>query len=1025
MLRAGALGYLLKESAPEELINGIRAAMRGEVCLSAAITGIVVSQYMKVLSSADIASEEAELTTREREVVVALAEGNSAEEIASLLKLSPKTVESTRRRAMKKLGVGNVAELSEVLRERGRLGKPRGNVVTPLPVIRTKLHPPAIPADLVPRSEILRQLDRFRERPFTLVSAPAGYGKSTLASSWLQTCGCPSAWLSLDEDADDLRSFLNYFVAAVRTIFPDVGNSVQALIDAPDLPPLSVLTDTLLNDLDEIDEAFILVLDDYHRISERTIHDLISGLLRNPPLGMDLVLLARRDPPLHLGTLRSLGRMNEISSSQLRFSPAETAQFLKNALDLSVDGATAAAIDEKIEGWPAGLRLMSHSLGDRTDLKDFVSALEGGFAGIMDYLVAEVLSRQPPPIADCLLRLSVLDRFCAPLREELCSPQDASGEDGMSAPDFISRLQANNLFVISLDTENYWFRYHHLFQQLLQNQLLSRLSKEDISSLHSRASAWFGENGLIEEALKHALTAGDIAGAVKLVKQNRKAMLESDRWHIVEKWLSEFPDRIIQQYPELLMARVWALYHHFDLPAIPPILDLVESLQGKAAIEPPLRAEIDFFRGYILYFQNEGARSLKHLQNALKNVPEDHHEVRGQIEILRGLANQMEGREEEAINTLQDLINDRKLPKTIGRTRLLVTVVYISIISGDLNKALMENQQLHEFARKGSYTYADVWSVYLSGLIHFYRNDLDEAINHFKRGTEHRHILHTRAAVDCMAGLAFAHESRRQSAEADAIMQLLRDYVDGFNNPAYMLIAQSCSVRLAIMRGDLKTARGWLGASPPPENMIWWLEIPAVTYCRALHAKGSEASLKEAEKNLGEYLHLNHDNHNTCQMIQISALLAAVHQSRGKKSKALTVLKDGITMAQPGGFIRPFVELGLPMAELLKQLHEQGIAKNFIETILEAIKDHEQRVSATVPAPSSRPQPLLDPLTDRELEVLDLIAERLYYKEIAEHLHISTETVKTHLRHIYQKLLVDNRRQAVSKARDLGMIPRQ
>ena len=288
---------------------------------------------------------------------------------------------------MKKLDVKNDAELTEIARERGWLadgGHAMLDKTTAHRILRTKLHCPPVPGDLVPRLQILEGLTSLDKRPLTLVSANAGYGKSTLASSWLQTCACPYAWLSLDEEDNDLCQFLSYFISAIQTMFPDAVQATQNLLKAPNLPPLSVLAETLLNDLDQIDESFILVLDDYHLIHEMAVHDLLTEVLSHPPQGMHLALLTRRDPPLPLVKLRGRGFMNEISTSQLRFSPDETTAFMENACGLSIDEATTTIIDEKIEGWAAGLRLMVHSLSNRQDLDRLLAGLQGGFSSIMD-----------------------------------------------------------------------------------------------------------------------------------------------------------------------------------------------------------------------------------------------------------------------------------------------------------------------------------------------------------------------------------------------------------------------------------------------------------------------------------------------------------------------------------------------------------------------------------------------------------------------------------------------------------------
>lgn len=403
MLSAGAAGYILKETVPEELINGIKAVVRGEVYLSAAITGIVVSQYVNVLSGIRAPGKTAELTAREKETLQLIAEGTSTKQIASLLQVAPKTVESTQRRIMEKLGVNTAVELTEVARHGGlieqAIGPAMANYTAATPIIFTKLHRPPLPGDCVHRPRLLKQLDEGRRLPLSLVSAPAGYGKSTLVSNWLENCDCPSAWVSLDEDQNDLHLFVDYFIHAIKTALPEKDLETQALLSARTLPPVSVLSRYLLNDLHDVDETFILVLDDYHLIHETAVHDLLTELLRNPASAMHLVLLTRRDPPLPISTLRARGQLTEIAVPQLRFTPAETQAFLEKVLKESVDKAAAGILEQKTEGWVAGLRLASLTLKDRSDLDRIAGALKKGLHYITDYLVTEVLSQQPPVIA--------------------------------------------------------------------------------------------------------------------------------------------------------------------------------------------------------------------------------------------------------------------------------------------------------------------------------------------------------------------------------------------------------------------------------------------------------------------------------------------------------------------------------------------------------------------------------------------------------------------------------------------------
>jgi LuxR family maltose regulon positive regulatory protein len=324
----------------------------------------------------------------------------------------------------------------------------------------------------------------------TLISAPAGYGKSVLASQWLETCACPGAWLSLDENDNDLRVFLTYLLEAVQNAFPGATQEARTLLKAANLPPEKVLAHNLLNDLEQAEEPFILVLDDYHRIREKAVHDLLTELLRYPSPMLHLALLTRRDPPLPIGPMRAGGRVTEITVEHLRFTLSETTAFLERLLDVAPDENTLSVLEEKVEGWVAGLRLAALSLGRKGERDRIMKGLGEGLQFVQEYLMQEVLSQVPPAFANFLIEASILDRFCAPLCDAVHLSEGQPVEDEAGGQEFIEWLEKTHLFVVPLDETRSWFRYHHLFQELLQNQLEGRYSPEEIAALHSRAGSW-------------------------------------------------------------------------------------------------------------------------------------------------------------------------------------------------------------------------------------------------------------------------------------------------------------------------------------------------------------------------------------------------------------------------------------------------------------------------------------------------------------------------------------------------------
>ena len=551
MLCAGAAGYVLKDNVPEELVDGVRAVLRGEMYLSASITELVVTQYADVLSRVRASGGTARLSKSEQELIQLIAEDQSAGQIALRLEIDETPVWSMRQHILDKLDLSSVAELTEYARAQKwfvgqggieetlhqtkdtrrttRVADARKSKTSTGTVLRTKLHAPTATADWVKRTALLDQLTQHRDRLLTVVSAPAGYGKSTLVNQWIESLARPSAWVSLDEDDNDPRRFMESLTAAVDRIFPGAVLGMQSLLSAPVLPPLSVLSGQFLSDLEHIDDAFILVLDDYHRIHAESVHDLVSWIIEHPPRTLHLAFLSRTVPPLPLDRFRERAQVYEISGSELRFTREETSAFLRNALSTSFNEDAVAVIDENIEGWAAGLRLMVSALGKDEKPDHLLAHLKTPGGSVSDYLLSEVLSRQPPAVADSLCKMAILDRFCAPLCDALRGPDiepEAGERDGEQ---FIQWLEQHNLFLIALDDEGRWFRFHHLFQQLLNDQLQRSHSRDEIAALYSRASNWSYENGFIEEAIQQAVSAGKPERAADMIEESRHAELNQDQ----------------------------------------------------------------------------------------------------------------------------------------------------------------------------------------------------------------------------------------------------------------------------------------------------------------------------------------------------------------------------------------------------------------------------------------------------------------------------------------------------------------
>ena len=486
------------------------------------------------------------------------------------------------------------------------------------PILRTKLHRPKVTGDIVRRQRLHEQMDLGLETPLTLVSAPAGYGKSMLVSHWAESLDHPCAWVSLDRTDSELEPFVAYFLAAVESLFPESCRETATLLHAANLPPVPVLARSLANELDVLDTPFVLVLDDYHRIApSSTVHELFTQLLEHPPHPLRLVLTTRHDPPLGLSALRAGNRLRELRLQDLRFTESETAELLAMTAKIAVSEDALANLQNEVEGWAVGLHLVSLALRHVENADSFINDLHGGLPHTQEYLLREVLAWQPPEVRDCILRSSILDRFCPEVLDAVCFPDATSAPPGLSGRELVELLQRNNLFIISLDARGEWFRFHHLFQNLLRRQLQQSTGATEIATLHSRAGTWFESQGLITESIEHALAARDVARAADIVERHRSGEINLGRLDVVARWLAMLPVATRKERLKLLLTEALILYPQVTTERLAPLIERVDALvQEGQPDDRELAAEVAFFKGYLRYWDGQGESSARYLEHA-------------------------------------------------------------------------------------------------------------------------------------------------------------------------------------------------------------------------------------------------------------------------------------------------------------------------------------------------------------------------------------------------------------------------
>jgi LuxR family maltose regulon positive regulatory protein len=911
----------------------------------------------------------------------------------------------------------------------------------PTSLLRTKLHRPPVPEDHVHRPRLLGRLEQRRKRPLTLVSAPAGYGKSVLISYWLETCDAPSAWLSLDEQDNDLRLFLSYFLAAVRTISPDAVSETMTLVNVSTLPPLSVLASSLANELDSIEQDFILVLDDVHRIQEKSVLDLLNILLRHPPRPMHLVLIGRKDPSLPIASLRARDQVTEVRLFDLRFATEETVAFLQTALGEPIEEATAATLTEKAEGWVTGLRLAVLAMRGHDDAVGKLLKLKGTTAYVMDYLIAEVLDAQSPVIRRSLLVTSILDRFNSALCETLCGLDYVPGEDEIDGAEFIAKLQNDNLFLIGLDTENHWFRYHHLFQELLQSQLKRQTSPEDIAALHSRAGEWFAENGLIDEALQHAIASNNIPYAAKLVEQHRYELMNREQWNRLERLLKMLPPEALQKNPLLLATRAFIFEHRGQLAESFADRNRAESLLSALQPESPEQKEV---KGMIAVLHGEqhlifgdADRALENAKLGLQLVPPGALHIWSYAIGAKVLAYQMNGDIGRGLKIVTKILNEHASLPCISEARLMLWFCMAYWIEGELDGLKQPALRCLDIGEQHALPESISFGRYFLGILHYVRNELSEAERYLAAVVDDPSTARPQYLVQSAFALARIYTPHGRDDEASNVIETVISHVMETNDTLALAVARAFQVELALRQGKvLEVQRLNEHAAYDPFPPVWFFYVPQLTPVKLLLAQNTSDSLEKAFTLLDQIDGFVRKSNRKTIRIDVLALQALILDAQGKEPAAMERLTESLVLARPGGFIRNFVDMGPPMVDLLRRLHKQNVAVDYVGKLLTAFGDDEpeskpdasdhDRPSPAHPPTSSpshpTPESLVEPLTNRELDVLELLAQRLQTKEIAERLFISTETVKGHLKNIYQRLGVGNRRETAQKARDLGIL---
>ena len=916
----------------------------------------------------------------------------------------------------------------------------------PEPLLSTKLYAPPTRRELVPRHRLIERLNAGLgegpdgyARKLTLISAPAGFGKTTLVSAWLQhlrTDGPQrsSTWLSLDSGDNDPLRFLAYLVAALQEIDDGMGRDLEELLVAGQLPPKDAWVGGLINDIAATQASFMLVLDDYHAIAELVIHEAIEFLLERQPPQMHLVIITRQDPALPLSRLRARGQLTEIRQDELRFTHEEAAAFLNGSMGLNLTASEIAVLEERTESWVAGLQMAALALQplvarqqtqpreerDAEPTEQFIASFSGRHHFILDYLTDEIMRRQPGAVQTFLLATSILDRMSGPLCDAVVGGEEVLPEGGQA---MLERLHKANLFVVPLDDERRWYRYHRLFAELLHARLRETRGSQ-VPELHRRASTWYEENGLASEAIHHVLAAKDFRLAADVIERTIRNMATLSRIEIMDllAGLKALPDEVLHRRPLLWLFTSRLLFATGQLPAAVRMLDEVERALLCDRSPPDSELVLNLIvadRASYAAVRGDVQQAKEYAERALEQVADDDTFGRIRALALLGMAHSRSG---DVLETHQAYTEAIATAQAAGVPFAAVTFASslgdLWITRGQLRQAHRTCELADRLGTVSGKRISPAGFVELvRGKILYERNDLLTAeralldgLKLLSRGGIAEHFGNMRAV------LALVKQAQGDAEGALADVERAVHLARGSRIPRLLVSATAYRARVWLAQGNLEMAAQWAHHYRQHDETEYLREFEDLTLARVLLAIELP---DDALASLGALLPPAVHTGRMGVVLEGQSLRALALHALGNLDEALDALASSLALAEPEDYVRVFVDSGESMRTLLKRASSAGIAPAYAARLLAAYGAPQLD---SVGESRALGQPLIEPLSDRELEVLGHLAGGLSNREIARRLFVSLPTVKSHTRNIYGKLGVHSRAQAVDRARALGLL---
>ena len=924
--------------------------------------------------------------------------------------------------------------------------EPRFNMKTSDPLLHTKLRLPAIRPSLVLRPKLQEQIEHGLHGPLTLITAPAGFGKTTLVASSIAGCGMPVAWLSLDKNDNQVGRFLHYVIAAFQETDNTMGSeALQLMAGLPQALPEVILT-SLINDLDALNSEIALVLDDYQFISSQAIHEAVAFLLEHCPHTLHIVIATRSDPALPLARLRARGQTVELRAGELSFTEPEAEQFLNDVMGLSLDARSVAVLEERTEGWIAGLQMAALSIRHREDIPQFIEAFSGTNRYILDYLLEEVLTSQSAEIQGFLLRTSILERLTAPLCDAILATDEASNTEGddlstrsesfflSGAASILEYLERANLFLVSLDDERIWYRFHHLFADLLRAQLQRSLGAKGVAQLHIRAAEWHAQNGSILEAIHHASMASDDERVERFIEQNYMELVSHGEQVGLRSWTSKLSKELVYRRPWLCIYEAYSHSWFGELDEAEELLEVAEKRirsDISASDAPSMLAYLTYIRSRVTAMRGDLPRAIELCLVAREYIPASNLALQLDTQITLGYEYFLNGDYANASPTLKEMIQlGNSANAVINTVAASCVLARLYAVEGRLNKSYDTYQMAAQTIPATGEPHLGARALIEVGIADVLCewNDLDAALAHIKEGLS---LLTFWGKADdlalsyiTLARIHLAQENRKDAI--DSIEKAIHlTQTSGIFPEAYHAV-ELARVKLWLAQGDIKAASRWSTSLEQRFDIDNPFKFEnEVTHIAQARVWMSQNKLEESIGLLTRLEEIARFTARTGRVIEILLLQALTWQELGDAKRAISALTMCLTLAQPEEYVRVFLDEGKPLRSLLARLLRLGADKpmrNYVMYLLSQFDAEPPGVAAA----QGKMHPvgdLIEPLTPRELEVLHLIALGRSNQEIARQLIVSPGTIKAHTASIYRKLEVANRTEAVSRARELGILP--